>query len=206
MGHCFSTNQQDIPSNQQDIPSNQQDKPTEQKEQDKPTEQKEQDKPTEQKEQEEQKEQTDPYMNATYENTPEYTLEGLRSTVKILRILDGDTVDIALYHTGVDKVYRHRVRLNGIDTPEKRPALSDPNRHLEIEASKRSKEALEQRIKENDERVVAVFYRPDKYGRLLCTFYDKNGDDINKWMITNGFAYEYHGKTKKAFEISASPL
>lgn len=188
MGHCFSTNQQDIPSNQQDILSNQQDKPTEQKEQDKPTE------------------HTDPYMNATYENTPEYTLEGLRSTVKILRILDGDTVDIALYHIGVDKVYRHRVRLNGIDTPEKRPALSDPNRHLEIEASKRSKEALEQRIKENDERVVAVFYRPDKYGRLLCTFYDRNGDDINKWMITNGFAYEYHGKTKKAFEISTSPL
>ena len=97
-------------------------------------------------------------------------------------------------------MYRHRVRLNGIDTPEKRPALSDPNRQLEIEASKRSKDALEQRIKENDDVVLAVFYRPDKYGRLLCTFYDKNGDNINQWMITHGFAYEYHGKTKKAFE------
>ena len=185
MGHCFSTGQQDQPVQQEPKQPEKQKQEKQEKQQD--------------PEKQEQPFSFNPYANSTYENTPEYTLEGLRSTVKILRILDGDTVDIALYHKG-DKVYRHRVRLNGIDTPEKRPALSNPNRHLEIEASKRSKDALEQRIKENDDVVLAVFYRPDKYGRLLCTFYDKSGDDINQWMITNGFAYEYHGKTKKAFE------
>lgn len=195
MGHCFSTNQQAQQEQQAQQANRQEQEQSEKQEQ---PEKQEQSEKQEQEQKQEQPFSFNPYTNSTYENTPEYTLEGLRSTVKILRILDGDTVDIALYHRG-DKVYRHRVRLNGIDTPEKRPALSDPNRQLEIEASKRSKDALEQRIKENDDVVLAVFYRPDKYGRLLCTFYDKSGDNINQWMVTHGFAYEYHGKTKKAF-------
>ncbi len=53
---------------------------------------------------------------------------------------------------------------------------------------------------ENNNIVLAFFYKPDKYGRLLCTFYDKDGNDINKWMVENGYAYEYFGKTKNKFE------
>ena len=140
------------------------------------------------------------YRNSTYENTPEYTLNGLRRTVKVIRILDGDTVDIALYHSESGNIYRHRVRLYGIDTPEKRPPLSDPNRQAEIAASLRAKQALEQRVRENDFILVALFYQTDKYGRQMCTFYDKQGEDINQWMIQQGHAYEYHGKTKKKFD------
>jgi len=145
------------------------------------------------------------YQHATYENTPEYTLEGLRTTIKILRVLDGDTVDIALLHPDTNRIYRHRVRLWGIDTPEKKPSLSDPYRHLEIEASYRAKTALELRAKENDGMCTALFHSPDKYGRLLCTFYDTAGEDINQWMITQGHAKEYFGKTKKKFQPSVSP-
>jgi micrococcal nuclease len=145
------------------------------------------------------KKEEDPYKDSTYENTPEYTLNNLRQKVKILRVLDGDTVDIALYHEASKHIYRHRVRLYGIDTPEKRPSLLDPNRQAEIAASLRAKQALEQRVKENDFILVALFYQTDKYGRQMCTFYDKNGDDINQWMIQQGHAYEYHGKTKKKF-------
>jgi endonuclease YncB( thermonuclease family) len=120
----------------------------------------------------------------------------------VLRILDGDTVDIALQEES-GKIFQHRVRLYGIDTPEKRPSASDPEREKEIAASKRSSEALTGRLKENDNMVVALFYKPDKYGRLMCTFYDKQGDDINQWMVKSGFAYEYFGKTKKTFrEVS----
>lgn len=148
-----------------------------------------------------------PLALATYENTPEYTLAGLRAPIKILRIVDGDTVDIALSHPESHRIYRHRVRLWGIDTPEKRPSRSDPNRHLEIEASYRAKEALERRCRENDDLFIALFYHPDKYGRLLCTLYDKAGEDINQWMIAEGHATEYFGKTKKKFQAPApSPL
>jgi endonuclease YncB( thermonuclease family) len=149
-------------------------------------------------------EQKDPDLQeATYENTPEFTFKGLRSTVKVLRVIDGDTVDIALAQPETRKIYRHRVRLYGIDTPEKRPSKSDPLRHLEIEASYRAKEALEQRLRENDNIVLATFYQADKYGRLLCTLYDKTGEDLNQWMIARGYATEYFGKTKKKFQPSA---
>lgn len=145
------------------------------------------------------------YRDATYETTPEFTFNGQRRMVKILRIIDGDTVDIALYHPESQRMYRHRVRLYGIDTPEKRPPKGDPLRHLEIEASHRAKEALESCIAE-DRIVEALFYKADKYGRLLCTFYDAQGRDLNQWMIANGYATAYFGKTKKKFEPSEAAV
>ena len=39
----------------------------------------------------------------------------------------------------------------------------------------------------------------DKYGRLLGTIYVNQTDEksVNDLMIENGYAYEYHGGTKK---------
>lgn len=140
------------------------------------------------------------YKDCTDENTPLYTYENLKTYVKILKIIDGDTVDIALYYENLNKIFKHRVRLYGIDTPEKRPLKSNVNREKEIEESKKSTLALTNKIEELNNIVLALFYKPDKYGRLLCTFYDKNNNSINDWMIKEGFAYEYFGKTKKKFE------
>jgi len=148
------------------------------------------------------KDDKDIYNNCTYENTPEFTFNGMKKMVKVLKVIDGDTVDIALYHDGLSKSFRHRVRLYGIDTPEKRPPKNDPNRDKEIAASKSSSDALTNYLKKNDNIVLALFYNSDKYGRLMCTFYDKTGENINKWMVLNGFAYEYFGKTKKKYEES----
>lgn len=142
----------------------------------------------------------DPYLNSTVENTPEYTFENTNAIVKVIRIIDGDTVDIAFLHPDSQQVYRHRVRLYGIDTPEKRPLKSNPNRDAEIAASKRATEALRQRLNENDNRVLALFYKKDKYGRELATFYHKDGSSINDWMISEGYAYAYDGGTKTTFE------
>ena len=140
-------------------------------------------------------------MNSTIENTPEYTFENLRAIVKVIRIIDGDTVDIAFLHPDSQKIYRHRVRLYGIDTPEKRPSRSNPNRDAEIAASKHASNALRDRLRENDDHVVALFHKKDKYGRELATFYHKDGSSINEWMISEGYAYAYHGGTKIAFEV-----
>jgi endonuclease YncB( thermonuclease family) len=144
------------------------------------------------------------YQDCTYENTPAYSYEHMRKMVKVLRVLDGDTVDIALYYEETGKIFKHRVRLYGIDTPEKHPLRSDPEREKEIAASKRASEALIGRLKENNDLVIALFYKADKYGRLLCTLYDKQGDNINQWMVQSGFAYEYFGKTKKAFHETSA--
>lgn len=144
---------------------------------------------------------SDPYSDATMENTPEYSLQGLRCRVKVLRILDGDTVDIALYHAGLKQTYRHRVRLYGIDTPEKRPPKDQLGREKEMAASARSTDALRHRLEAIQNLPDAVFHSADKYGRLLCTFYapDHPEKSINDWMIAEGYAYAYFGKTKKPF-------
>ena len=139
------------------------------------------------------------YKDCTDENTPYYSYENVKKEVKVLRIIDGDTVDIAYNHEEMRRIFKYRVRLYGIDTPEKRPPKSNPNRDKEIAASLVSKNALIERLKESDNMVIALFYKPDKYGRLLATFYDKKGD-INKWMVDSGYAYEYFGKTKQKFE------
>jgi endonuclease YncB( thermonuclease family) len=141
----------------------------------------------------------DPYHGATDENTPYDTVEGLKTRIKVLRVLDGDTLDVGMCRDG-RTVLKYRVRLYGIDTPEKRPSRSDPLRHLEIEASLRSKQALTDRLMENDWIVIAHFDKPDKYGRLLCTLFDKNGENLNEWMIRMGHAVAYFGKTKKKFQ------
>ena len=145
-------------------------------------------------------EEKDIYKDCTYDNTPVFTFENIRKKIKVLRIMDGDTLDIALEHEHTTKIYQHRVRLYGIDTPEKRPLKSNPHRELEMEASLRALKALELIVKDNDYILFAHFQGFDKYGRLLCTLYDKKGDNMNEWMIHNGYAVEYFGKTKKKFE------
>ena len=144
----------------------------------------------------------DPYHGATDENTPYDTVEGLKTRIKVLRVIDGDTLDVGMCRDG-RTVLKYRVRLYGIDTPEKRPSRSDPLRHLEIEASLRSKQALTDRLMENDWIVIAHFDKPDKYGRLLCTLFDKNGENLNEWMIRMGHAVPYFGKTKKKFQAES---
>ena len=144
------------------------------------------------------------YEESTDLNTPYCTYEHIKKPVKILRVIDGDTLDIALHHTDINKVYKHRVRLYGIDTPEKKPLKSNLNREQEIQASKKASDAMTSKLLESNNIVVALFYKPDKYGRLLCTLYDKQGNDINKWMIQEGYAVEYFGKTKKAFTVAQS--
>ena len=140
------------------------------------------------------------YQNATDENTPYYSYENRKQKVKVLRVVDGDTVDIAMYHAETNQIFKYRVRLYGIDTPEKRPSKSDPNREKEIAASKQSSKGMTDKLQENKNIVTALFYKPDKYGRLLCTFYDNKGEDINAWMIQQGYATSYFGKTKKSYE------
>ena len=140
------------------------------------------------------------YEYATDKNTPTVSYDQRKMKVKVLRVVDGDTVDIAMYHGDTGKIFKYRIRLYGIDTPEKRPLKSLPNREMEMDAAKKSSQAMIDKLNENKNIVYILFYKPDKYGRLLGTLYDKKGMDINKWMVEQGHATEYFGQTKKSFD------
>lgn len=148
----------------------------------------------------------DPYASVTLENTPEDALRlhlPNRVPVKVVRVVDGDTMDVAVYRPEYGRCYRYRVRLYGIDTPEKRPPLSQANREAEMAASARASDAITAKIAETQYRVHAQFHGSDKYGRLLCTIY-QDDVDLCQWMIDQGHAVPYFGKTKKKFEDASS--
>ena len=56
---------------------------------------------------------------ATMKNTPEWNLNNRKFKAKVLKVYDGDTLWAAIYLER--KVYRMKIRLAGIDTPEMKP-------------------------------------------------------------------------------------
>lgn len=100
---------------------------------------------------------------------------------RVTKVVDGDTIRVALNNKD------ETIRMIGINTPES----VDPRREVECfgkEASNRLKElvsgkdVLLEADQSQDER--------DRYGRLLRYVW-LNGMNINKAMVSEGFAYEY---------------
>ena len=117
--------------------------------------------------------------------------------VEINRVLDGDTLDVTI-DLGFDLYKKERVRVAGVDTPEKRTKNLE-EKALGIEATNWLKEKLEGAINGDDELSVRteLVGGVGKYGRLLGWLYI--GDELlslNEQMITEGYAHEYDGGTK----------
>jgi micrococcal nuclease len=125
--------------------------------------------------------------------------------VKVVRVVDGDTVDLAM-ELIPGQYFQLRVRLYGIDTPEKRPLKTAPNRDEEIAAAKRSTEALDGQLRRSNYIIDrAEFREADKYGRWLCDLFVRNNENdythLNEWMIREGYAKPYFGGTKEKFVV-----
>jgi len=121
---------------------------------------------------------------------------------KINRVVDGDTIDVTI-DLGFDLYKKERVRIAGVDTPEKRTRDKE-EKALGLDATAWMKEKLEGAIKGDDELTIRTELKGGvgKYGRLLGWLYV--GDDefsLNQQMITEGYAWAYDGGTKqKNFE------
>ena len=118
--------------------------------------------------------------------------------VKINRVVDGDTIDVTI-DLGFDLMKKERVRIACVDTPEKRTRDLE-EKALGIDATNWMKEKLEGAIKGDDELVIRTELKGGvgKYGRLLGWLYVGDVDvSLNEQMITEGYAWEYDGGTKK---------
>ena len=118
--------------------------------------------------------------------------------VKINRVVDGDTIDVTI-DLGFDLLKKERVRIAGVDTPEKRTRDKE-EKVLGIDATNWMKSKLEGAIKGGEELTIRTELKGGvgKYGRLLGWLYIN--DDIvslNEQMIKEGYAWEYDGGTKK---------
>ena len=106
----------------------------------------------------------------------------------LVRVIDGDTIDVDI-DLGFDVWLRKmRVRLAGIDTPESR------TRNLE---EKKLGLAAKERLKEIcGEKLQVKSLGKGKYGRILGIPHTTDGEDICAMLITEGHAVEYWGGTK----------
>ena len=122
--------------------------------------------------------------------------------VKIDKVVDGDTIDVTI-DLGFDLYKKERVRIAGVDTPEKRTRDLE-EKALGLDATYWMKKQLEDTIAGDEELIIRTELKggTGKYGRLLGWLYV--GDDtvsLNEQMITEGYAWEYDGGTKqKDFE------
>ena len=120
----------------------------------------------------------------------------------ITKVLDGDTIDVII-DLGFDLAKSERVRIAGVDTPEKRTRNLE-EKALGIDATEWLKDKLEGAIDGDDELTVRteLVGGVGKYGRLLGWLYIGDSDlSLNEQMITEGYAWTYDGGTKqKDFE------
>ncbi|WP_165078066.1 MULTISPECIES: thermonuclease family protein [unclassified Desulfovibrio] len=92
---------------------------------------------------------------------------------KVVHIADGDTVTIL---TGGNR--QVKIRLYGIDCPEKRQAYGN-----------RARQAIAEMIAGKEVRVRSMGV--DRYGRVLGLITGPGGEDVNRAMIRQGMAWVY---------------
>ena len=110
---------------------------------------------------------------------------------KVTKVIDGDTIDVII-DLGFDIMYKSRVRLFGIDTPESR------TRDLvEKKFGLMSKEFLKEHLKEAEKIVIKTHKGEEtgKFGRILGEIFCDNVN-INQQMCDVGHAVAYYGQSK----------
>ena len=121
---------------------------------------------------------------------------------EINKVLDGDTIDVTI-DLGFDLYKKERVRVAGVDTPEKRTRDLE-EKALGLDATAWIKDKLEGAINGSDELSIRteLVGGVGKCGRLLGWLYIGDSDlSLNEQMITEGYAWAYDGGTKqKNFE------
>ena len=114
---------------------------------------------------------------------------------KVIKVVDGDTIDVML-DLGFDIMYKSRVRLFGIDTPESR--TSDK---VEKKYGLMSKKFLSDALK-NATKISSITLKSldrGKFGRILGDVY-VDGKSVNMKLCKAGHAVQYYGQNKSLVE------
>ena len=102
---------------------------------------------------------------------------------KVVKVSDGDTVHV------LDQANsRHKIRLGGIDAPEKKQAFGQ-----------KSKQNLSSLVV--GQNVEVEYDKRDRYGRIIGKLI-KDGQDINLLQVKQGYAwhYKYYAKDQSQLD------
>ena len=113
---------------------------------------------------------------------------------KIIKVLDGDTVDIDLDLGFKIILANQRVRMAGVDTPESRTTIAEEKIRGLL-----SKKKLAEKLPIGSWQIIET-QKPDsnddKFGRILGVFILEDGTRVNDWLIQNNYAVPYKGENK----------
>jgi micrococcal nuclease len=114
---------------------------------------------------------------------------------KIIKVLDGDTVDIDLDLGFKIILANQRVRMAGVDTPESRTAIAEEKVRGQL-----SKKKLAEKLPVGSWQIIETQKsdsNDDKFGRILGVFILEDGTRVNDWLIQNNYAVPYKGENKE---------
>ena len=120
-----------------------------------------------------------------------YTLNKINVWAKIVHVYDGDTVHAVFSLPNSSTIYKYKLRLAHIDTPELRSKNTK-----EIKKANEAKKVVEYMIL--NKIVYLKLEGEDKYGRILANIYINN-INLNQYLIENKYAYKYEGGKKIKF-------
>ena len=119
----------------------------------------------------------------------------------IIKVVDGDTVDVDIDLGFGVWLKKQRIRLYGIDTPESRTRDLEEKKY-----GNAAKAFVLAHLPVGETRtLITVQDKTGKYGRILGKFkaYDPDLDawvNMNQWMIIKHLGVEYHGQSKEEIE------
>ena len=134
--------------------------------------------------------------------------EYIYDVIAVPKVVDGDTMD-CIFDLGFDVMFKSRVRLLGIDTPESR--TRDLNEKVYgLLSKKHLKEWVHWAIMSDRDDIEIQVRCPEKdsrgkFGRILGEIWvncnedghDFNGwTNVNKWMCEHGYAVANSGQNK----------
>ena len=118
---------------------------------------------------------------------------------KIVRVVDGDTVDVDIDLGFGVWMHKQRIRMYGIDTPE--------SRTRDLEEKKfglMAKEIVKKWVPEGStQTLITRKDKSGKYGRILGSFkivFEEEETTLNEWMVKYKYGVEYFGQSKKDIE------
>ena len=112
---------------------------------------------------------------------------------KVTKVVDGDTIDVII-DMGFDILYKSRVRLFGIDTPESRTRNKD-----EKVRGLLAKKYLQEALKAGTSLSIKTYKDNEtgKFGRILGDVFI-DGKSVNAQMVKDFMAVPYYGQSKQA--------
>jgi endonuclease YncB( thermonuclease family) len=116
---------------------------------------------------------------------------------KVIRVVDGDTLEIA--NEFLPQELKLFVRVKGVDTPEKAPrAKCIKENILAQKASNYTKNSIE-KAQKNHQKITFSEIKWDKYGGRIVAKVMINESDLGLELVRSGLARVYNGEKKKTW-------